>query len=52
VKVIEGQLNKMRGIAPEKIAEFFCVDCPRTSSAQEIHQAAYHIICDLVEEGG
>jgi D-sedoheptulose 7-phosphate isomerase len=34
----------------EKIADLcFCIDCPQTSSAQEIHQVAYHIICDLVE---
>jgi D-sedoheptulose 7-phosphate isomerase len=34
----------------EKIADIcLCVDCPQTSGAQEIHQVAYHIICDLVE---
>jgi D-sedoheptulose 7-phosphate isomerase len=34
----------------EKIADLcFCIDCPQTSSAQEIHQVAYHIICDIVE---
>jgi len=34
----------------EKTADLcLCVDCPQTSSAQEIHQVAYHIICDLVE---
>ncbi|RKY12138.1 MAG: phosphoheptose isomerase [Planctomycetota bacterium] len=27
-----------------------CIDAPNTASAQEIHQLAYHIICDLVEE--
>ena len=26
-----------------------CIDAPTTSSAQEIHQLAYHTICDLVE---
>jgi len=26
-----------------------CVDAPTTSTAQEVHQLAYHIICDLVE---
>lgn len=34
----------------ERIADLcLCVDTPQTSSAQEIHQVAYHIICDLVE---
>ncbi len=34
----------------EKIADLcLCIDCPQTSSAQEIHQVAYHIICELVE---
>lgn len=34
----------------EKTANLcLCVDCPDSSSAQEIHQVAYHIICDLVE---
>jgi len=27
-----------------------CADTPDTASCQEIHQLAYHIICDLVEE--
>jgi D-sedoheptulose 7-phosphate isomerase len=27
-----------------------CVDSPTNSSAQEIHEIAYHIICDLVEQ--
>ncbi len=27
-----------------------CVDAPYSSAAQEIHQLAYHIICDLVEQ--
>jgi len=26
-----------------------CADAPRTARSQEIHQLAYHIICDLVE---
>jgi D-sedoheptulose 7-phosphate isomerase len=26
-----------------------CIDAPNTAAAQEIHQLAYHIICDLVE---
>ena len=35
----------------EKIADLcLCVDTQWTSSAQEIHQLAYHIICDLVEQ--
>lgn len=34
----------------EKMADLcLCVDTPQTSSAQEIHQVGYHIICDLVE---
>jgi len=34
----------------EKIADFcLSIDAPNTASAQEIHQLAYHIICDLVE---
>jgi D-sedoheptulose 7-phosphate isomerase len=34
----------------ERIAELcLCIDTPQTSSAQEIHQVAYHIICDLVD---
>ncbi len=34
----------------EKTADLcLCIDCAQTSSAQEIHQVAYHIICDLVE---
>jgi D-sedoheptulose 7-phosphate isomerase len=27
-----------------------CIDAPLSSMAQEIHQLAYHIICDLVEQ--
>lgn len=35
----------------EKISDIcLCIDCPQTSIAQEIHQVAYHIICELVEE--
>lgn len=35
----------------EKIADLcLCVDAPSTAAAQEIHQVAYHIICDLVEQ--
>ena len=35
----------------EKIADLcLCVDAPSTAAAQEIHQLAYHIICDLVEQ--
>ena len=35
----------------EEISDLcFCIDSPATASAQEIHQIAYHIICDLVEE--
>jgi D-sedoheptulose 7-phosphate isomerase len=34
----------------EKMSDLcLCIDCPQTSGAQEIHQVAYHIICDLVE---
>jgi D-sedoheptulose 7-phosphate isomerase len=34
----------------EKMADLcLCINCPQTSSAQEIHQVAYHIICELVE---
>lgn len=36
----------------EKIADFcFCADTPQTSTAQEVHQLAYHIICNLIEQG-
>ena len=35
----------------EKIADVcLCADTPLTSTAQEVHQLAYHIICDLVEQ--
>lgn len=35
----------------EKMADLcFCANTEYTSSAQEIHQLAYHIICDLVEQ--
>jgi D-sedoheptulose 7-phosphate isomerase len=35
----------------ENIADVcLCVPSPTTSGAQEIHQLAYHIICDLVEQ--
>ena len=27
-----------------------CIDAPSSGAAQEIHQIAYHIICDLVEQ--
>ncbi len=27
-----------------------CADCEVTSTSQEVHQLAYHIICDLVEQ--
>lgn len=34
----------------EKIADLcLIVDAPTSASAQEIHQLAYHIICDIVE---
>jgi DNA-binding MurR/RpiR family transcriptional regulator len=34
----------------EKIADIcFCADTPQTSTAQEVHILAYHIICDLIE---
>jgi D-sedoheptulose 7-phosphate isomerase len=37
--------------ALEKLADIcLCVNSPYTSSAQEIHQLAYHIICDIVEQ--
>ncbi|MHC5061116.1 MAG: D-sedoheptulose-7-phosphate isomerase [Planctomycetota bacterium] len=26
-----------------------CIDAPNTAAAQEIHELAYHIICDIVE---
>jgi len=35
----------------EKIADIcFCADNESTARSQEIHQLAYHIICDLVEQ--
>ncbi|MBN2181347.1 MAG: SIS domain-containing protein [Sedimentisphaerales bacterium] len=35
----------------EKIADIcFCADNKSTARSQEIHQLAYHIICDLVEQ--
>jgi D-sedoheptulose 7-phosphate isomerase len=35
----------------EKIADIcFCADDKLTARSQEIHQLAYHIICDLVEQ--
>jgi D-sedoheptulose 7-phosphate isomerase len=35
----------------EDIADVcLCVPSPTTSGAQEIHQLAYHIICDIVEQ--
>jgi D-sedoheptulose 7-phosphate isomerase len=34
----------------EKIADLYlCVDCETSPRSQEIHQLAYHIICELVE---
>ena len=36
----------------EQIADIcFCADGESTARSQEIHQLAYHIICDLVERG-
>jgi len=36
----------------ENIADIcFCADAESTARSQEIHQLAYHIICDLVERG-
>ena len=36
----------------EHMADFcFCADAESTARSQEIHQLAYHIICDLVERG-
>jgi len=36
----------------EQIADIcFCADSDSTARSQEIHQVAYHIICDLVEQG-
>jgi len=36
----------------EHIADIcFCADAESTARSQEIHQLAYHIICDLVERG-
>lgn len=35
----------------EKIADLcLCADTAQTSTAQEVHQLAYHIICNLVEQ--
>jgi len=35
----------------EKMADVcFCANCPSTARSQEVHQLAYHIICDLVEQ--
>jgi D-sedoheptulose 7-phosphate isomerase len=35
----------------EEMADIcLCIDAPDSSNAQEIHQLAYHIICDLVEQ--
>jgi D-sedoheptulose 7-phosphate isomerase len=35
----------------EKISDIaVTIDAPNTAAAQEIHQLAYHTICDLVEE--
>ena len=34
----------------EQIADIcFCADAESTARSQEIHQLAYHIICDLIE---
>ena len=36
--------------AIEEIADVcLCIDAPNTAAAQEIHELAYHIICDIVE---
>ncbi len=36
----------------ESLADlYFCADAALTARSQEIHQLAYHIICDLVEQG-
>ncbi|HUW17947.1 MAG TPA: SIS domain-containing protein [Sedimentisphaerales bacterium] len=36
----------------ERMADIcFCADSESTARSQEIHQLAYHIICDLVEQG-
>jgi len=36
--------------ALEEIADVcLCINAPNTAAAQEIHELAYHIICDLVE---
>ena len=38
------------GSTLEQIADLcLCVDTQWTSAAQEVHQLAYHIICDLIE---
>ncbi|MHC4333657.1 MAG: D-sedoheptulose-7-phosphate isomerase [Planctomycetota bacterium] len=35
----------------ERMADIcFCTHCESTARSQEIHQLAYHIICDLVEQ--
>jgi len=46
VVVFTGKANT----ALEEMADVcLCIDAPNTAAAQEIHQLAYHIICDLVE---
>ncbi len=36
----------------ERIADIcFCADDESTARSQEIHQLAYHMVCDLVEQG-
>jgi D-sedoheptulose 7-phosphate isomerase len=36
----------------EQMADIcFCADAESTARSQEIHQLAYHIICDLIERG-
>lgn len=39
------------GSTLEKMSDMcICIDSPNAFSAQQIHQIAYHIICDLVEQ--
>jgi len=39
-----------KGSKLERISDiYFCADAESTARSQEIHQLAYHIICDLVE---
>ena len=50
-ELAEKESDKVRKSELERIADVcFCADDESTARSQELHQLAYHIICDIIED--